>query len=92
MLAFQRAFQGNEKVELVVKTSNVNPQHWSNTSGQWEKLLAASSGDRRIRIVTERYTNEEMTALVRDADASSRCTARKGSDICWSTRWRSACR
>jgi glycosyltransferase involved in cell wall biosynthesis len=68
VLAFQRAFQGNEKVELVVKTSNVNPQHWSNTSGQWEKLLAAASGDRRIRIVTERYTNEEMTALVRDAD------------------------
>ena len=68
VLAFQRAFPGSEKVELIVKTSNVNPQHWSNTSGQWERLVAAASGDRRIRIVTERYTNDEMTALVRDAD------------------------
>ena len=68
VLAFQSAFPGNEKVELVVKTSNVNPQHWSNASGQWEKLVAAASGDRRIRLVTERYTNDEMTALVRDAD------------------------
>ncbi len=68
VLAFQRAFPGNEKVELVVKTSNVNPQHWSNASGQWEKLVAAATGDRRIRIVTERYSDDEMTALVRDAD------------------------
>jgi glycosyltransferase involved in cell wall biosynthesis len=66
--AFQRAFPGAEKVELVVKTSNVNPQHWSNVSGQWEKVAAAAASDTRIRLVTERYSDEAMTALVRDAD------------------------
>src|SRR6185312_12019214 len=66
--AFQKAFTGNEKVEFVVKTSNVNPQHWSNAWRQWERLAAAAAADKRIRIVTERYSGEEMTALVRDAD------------------------
>lgn len=66
--AFQLAFRGNEKVELVVKTSNVNPRHWSNTARQWERLVALAAPDKRIRLVTTRYTDEEMTALVRDAD------------------------
>ena len=66
--AFQRAFPGNEKVELVVKTSNVNPQHWSNVSGQWERVAAAAASDKRIRLVTERYSDEAMTALVQGAD------------------------
>jgi glycosyltransferase involved in cell wall biosynthesis len=66
--AFQRAFTGGEKAGLIVKTSNVNAQHWSNAFGQWERLVAAAEGDRRIEIVTERYSNEAMEALVRDAD------------------------
>jgi glycosyltransferase involved in cell wall biosynthesis len=66
--AFQRAFPGGEKVELVVKTSNVNPQHWSNVSGQWERVAAAAASDKRIRLVTERYSDDAMVALVRDAD------------------------
>jgi glycosyltransferase involved in cell wall biosynthesis len=68
VLAFQDAFRAGEKVELIVKTSNVNPQHWSNASRHWENLIASALGDRRIRIVTQRYSNDEMTALVRDAD------------------------
>jgi glycosyltransferase involved in cell wall biosynthesis len=68
VLAFQRAFPSGEKVELVVKTSNVNPQHWSNVSGQWERVAAAAAIDKRIRVVTERYSDEAMTALVSDAD------------------------
>lgn len=67
-LAFQKAFPGSEKVELVVKTSNVNPRHWSNAWGQWERLAAAAAQDKRVRIVAQRYTDDEMTALVRDAD------------------------
>jgi len=66
--AFQQAFAGSEKVELVVKTSNVNPQHWSNAWRQWEKLVAAAAPDKRIRLITERFTGEEMTALVQGAD------------------------
>jgi glycosyltransferase involved in cell wall biosynthesis/tetratricopeptide (TPR) repeat protein len=68
VMAFQDAFRGNENVELIVKTSNVNPQHWSNAWKQWEHLLGASAGDARVRIVNERYTGEQMVALVRDAD------------------------
>jgi glycosyltransferase involved in cell wall biosynthesis len=68
VLAFQKAFAGSEKIELIVKTSNVNPRHWSNFAHQWERLTAAAASDRRIRIVTSRYSGEEMTALVRDAD------------------------
>ncbi len=66
--AFQQAFRGPEKVELIVKTSNVNPRHWSNAERQWERLVAAAAPDKRIRLVTARYTDDEMTALVRDAD------------------------
>lgn len=68
VLAFQRAFGAHEKVELIVKTSNVNPQHWSNTGRHWERVIAAARGDNRIKIVTQRYKDEDMTALVRDAD------------------------
>jgi glycosyltransferase involved in cell wall biosynthesis len=68
VMAFQDAFPGKEDVELIVKTSNVNPQHWSNAWQQWERLIGAAAGDDRVKIVTRRYTDEEMTALVRDAD------------------------
>lgn len=67
-LAFQEAFRADEKVELVIKTSNVNPQHWSNAWNHWETLVSHTLGDARIRIVRERYSDEQMTALVRDAD------------------------
>ncbi|HEX3651838.1 MAG TPA: glycosyltransferase [Rhizomicrobium sp.] len=65
VLAFQKAFAANESVELVVKASNVNPQHPGNASGQWERLCGASAGDRRIRIITDRYTEEQMRQLMR---------------------------
>ena len=68
VLAFQEAFRAGEKVELVVKTSNVNPQHWSNAQRHWENLVSSALGDNRIRIVNQRYSNDEMTALLRDAD------------------------
>jgi glycosyltransferase involved in cell wall biosynthesis len=68
VLAFQEAFHADERVELIVKTSNVNPQHWSNTTRHWENLIEAALGDKRIKIVTQRYSNDEMTALVCDAD------------------------
>jgi glycosyltransferase involved in cell wall biosynthesis/tetratricopeptide (TPR) repeat protein len=64
VLAFQRAFAANEDVELVIKASNVNPQHPGNASGQWERLCAASAGDKRITIVEERYSEEQMRALI----------------------------
>ncbi|HVV65172.1 MAG TPA: glycosyltransferase [Rhizomicrobium sp.] len=67
-LAFQEAFGGQEKVELVIKTSNVNPQHWSNAWSHWETLISHTLGDSRIRIVRERYSDEQMAALIGDAD------------------------
>jgi glycosyltransferase involved in cell wall biosynthesis len=68
ILAFQDAFRVDEDVALIVKTSNVNPRHWSNVSMHWERMLAATVGDSRVRIVTERFTDEQMTALMRGAD------------------------
>ena len=70
VLAFLKAFPGGENVELVVKTSNVNPQHWSNSERHWERLMQAASGDPRIKIITTRLSDGEMTALVRDADCA----------------------
>jgi glycosyltransferase involved in cell wall biosynthesis len=67
VLAFQMAFGGGERVELVLKASNVNPQHPGNVSGQWERLCAARAGDDRIRIITDRYTEEQMQQLMRDS-------------------------
>jgi glycosyltransferase involved in cell wall biosynthesis len=67
-LAFRAAFPAGENVELVVKTSNVNPRHWSNAGRQWERLAAVAAEDPRIKLVNRRYSDEEMTALVRDAD------------------------
>ena len=64
-MAFQKAFPAGENVELVVKASNVNPQHPGNASGQWEKLCAAADNDKRIRVVRGRYTEEQMQQLMR---------------------------
>jgi glycosyltransferase involved in cell wall biosynthesis len=66
VLAFQKAFAAGERVELVLKASNVNPQHTGNVSGQWERLCAASASDGRIRIVADRYTERQMQQLMRD--------------------------
>jgi glycosyltransferase involved in cell wall biosynthesis len=63
--AFQKAFPGERAVELIVKASNVNPQHPGNLGGQWEKICAAAEQDKRIRIVTARYTEEQMQQLMR---------------------------
>src|SRR5256885_5121399 len=49
--AFQRAFQSGEDVRLVLKASNVNPQHPGNASGQWERICDAAAGDSRIRLI-----------------------------------------
>jgi len=67
VLAFQKAFRAGERVELVLKASNVNPQHPGNASGQWERICAARAGDDRIRIITGRYTGEQMQQLMRDS-------------------------
>jgi glycosyltransferase involved in cell wall biosynthesis len=67
-LAFQKAFPPDENVQLIIKTSNVNPRHWSNSERHWERLLKATADDPRVRLVTERLSNADMTALVRDAD------------------------
>jgi len=68
VLAFLKAFPAGENVELVVKTSNVNPRHWSNSERHWERLMQAASSDPRIKIITTRLSDAEMIALVRDAD------------------------
>ena len=68
VMAFLHAFAHGENVELVVKTSNVNPRHWSNSERHWERLMQAAGGDSRIKIVTARLSNADMTALIRDAD------------------------
>jgi len=62
--AFQKAFVSGEDAALIVKCSNVNPQHWSNASRHWERVLEACAGDGRITFVTERYSAAEMTALL----------------------------
>ncbi|MBV8800034.1 MAG: glycosyltransferase family 4 protein [Alphaproteobacteria bacterium] len=65
VLAFRKAFPGAEKVEMIVKASNVDPQHPGNAQGQWEELSRASAGDRRIHVVTERYSEAQMQQLMR---------------------------
>ena len=69
VLAFQKAFPGDEPVELVVKASNVNPQHPGNAAGQWERIVRLSLRDRRIKIVAERYSERQMEQLM----ASTAC-------------------
>jgi glycosyltransferase involved in cell wall biosynthesis len=66
--AFRKAFPVGENVELIIKTSNVNPRHWSNSERHWERLLKVTAEDPRIRLVTSRLSNADMEALVRDAD------------------------
>lgn len=66
-LAFQQAFRAGEDVALIIKASNVNPQHPGNAGGQWERLCGISSQDRRIRIVTERYSEQKMHQLLSES-------------------------
>jgi glycosyltransferase involved in cell wall biosynthesis len=65
--AFQKAFRPDENVELVVKGSNVNPDHWSNALGHWERLNEAIAGDARISLITARLSDAEMTGMLRGA-------------------------
>ncbi|MFL5239002.1 MAG: glycosyltransferase [Rhizomicrobium sp.] len=65
VLAFQKAFPAGENVELIIKASNVDPQHPGNLLAQWERLCAASEGDPRIRIIAERYNEKQMRELLR---------------------------
>jgi len=65
VLAFQKAFPAHENVELIIKASNVDPQHPGNLLAQWERLCAASEGDPRIRVIAERYNEEQMRELLR---------------------------
>jgi glycosyltransferase involved in cell wall biosynthesis len=68
VLAFRNAFQDAEDVEMVVKASNVNPQHPGNALGQWERLCLEAAQDSRIRIITERYSEGQMNSLLSQAD------------------------
>lgn len=65
--AFQRAFTGDEDVQLILKTSNVNPGHWSNALGHWERLMQACDGDSRIKILLLHYPQAQMTELMRES-------------------------
>jgi glycosyltransferase involved in cell wall biosynthesis len=65
--AFQRAFQSNEDVRLVLKASNVNPQHPGNAFGQWERICEAVAADPRIHLITQRYSEAQMADLLREA-------------------------
>src|SRR5205823_1359643 len=67
VLAFRKAFPGGENVEMIVKASNVNPQHPGNALGQWERVCMEAAQDSRIRIIAERYSEEQMNALVAQA-------------------------
>jgi len=65
--AFEQAFASQEDVRLIIKASTVNPQHWSNALGQWEKLAAIAARDRRIEFVTERYSDAQLAELIGQA-------------------------
>jgi glycosyltransferase involved in cell wall biosynthesis len=65
-LAFQRAFRPDENVRLIIKTSNVNPAHWSNALGHWEKLSRVWIADNRINVVNARYSDAQMLALMEE--------------------------
>jgi glycosyltransferase involved in cell wall biosynthesis len=65
--AFQEAFRSGENVRLIIKASNVNPRHWSNSMRQWERLRAAGARDERIEIVTARYSDRQMAELIQQA-------------------------
>jgi len=62
-MAFQDAFRVDENVELVVKTST-SVRTLEQCVEAVEHTLGASAGDKRIRIVNQRYSNEDMVALV----------------------------
>lgn len=65
--AFKQAFPNGENVQLIVKTSNVNPGHWSNALRHWERLTAACEGDTRIKLLLLHYPEAQMEELIRES-------------------------
>jgi glycosyltransferase involved in cell wall biosynthesis len=65
--AFRAAFPNGEDVQLIVKTSNVNPGHWSNALGHWERLTAACEKDARIKLLLLHYPEAQMMELIRES-------------------------
>ena len=67
VLAFQEAFRSDENVRLTIKASTVNARHWSNALGHWERLCDACGRDRRIQLITSRYSDAQMVQLIAKA-------------------------
>jgi glycosyltransferase involved in cell wall biosynthesis/tetratricopeptide (TPR) repeat protein len=65
--AFREAFPNGEDVQLIVKTSNVNPGHWSNALGHWERLTAVCEKDARIKLLLLHYPEAQMMELIRES-------------------------
>ncbi|MBV9570042.1 MAG: glycosyltransferase family 4 protein [Alphaproteobacteria bacterium] len=63
-LAFKKAFPGNENVELILKTTEIVPDHPSNIHHHWERLQATCEDDRRIRLVAARLSADRLQELI----------------------------
>ncbi len=65
---FQSAFPLRSDVELIVKTTPMQPGHWGDPNGQMDRIADIARTDARIRIVEEQLPFAQLLGLIQSAD------------------------
>lgn len=67
--AFQKAFPGDEPVELWLKVRKIEPKHWSNQDGYWESIEELMSADPRLKLIDGDLSEDDYWSLLHHVDA-----------------------
>ncbi|MEX5320893.1 glycosyltransferase [Pseudomonas shirazica] len=67
--AFLEAFDKDDDVTLVVKTTDFAPNHWGDPFSQWQAVQALAESDNRIIVIEDFLENDDFFALINSCDA-----------------------
>jgi len=67
--AFLEAFDKDDDVTLVVKTTDFAPNHWGDPFLQWQAVQALAESDNRIVVIEDFLENDDFFALINSCDA-----------------------
>ncbi|MEM7616697.1 MAG: hypothetical protein AAF245_16700, partial [Pseudomonadota bacterium] len=67
--AFRRAFPRDTNVELIIKTTPSNSEHWGDPEGQMDRIDAIAKTDPRIKILRDYIPLDKLLGLISTATA-----------------------
>ncbi len=66
--AFKEAFAQNNNVKMLIKTQNVDPDHWGNRYNRWAELKQAVADDSRITLLETKLEFNDLLRLVKSCN------------------------